>query len=149
MHTHIHSLTDATGDATRARACRVHYTGYSDYFDEIRLMCNLRKYEPTLHAEAALTETDMVVGGKVAVLWGGQGPSKDAFEAKIVEICRGPFVQVRFQGYGEAWDRWYSPDDLRVEEMNGVNGVKGKGKTKSLLSKDSNKNKGKGKGQGQ
>ena len=81
-------------------------------------MSHLRTYEPTLRAEAALSERDMVVGGKVAVLWGGQGLTKDAFAAKIVEICDGPFVQVRFQGYGEAWDRWYSPGDLHVEDIN-------------------------------
>ena len=107
-------------------------------------MSHLRKYDVGLQAEAALTEHDLVVGGKVAVLWGGQGPTKDTFEAKIMEICDGPFVQVRFQGYGEAWDRWYTPNDLHVET--GAGDLHDKpGNTKTLLSKKNHQNKGKGK----
>ena len=105
-------------------------------------MSHLRKYDVALQAEAALTEADLVVGCMVVVLWGGQGPSKDTFAAKIVEICDGPFVQVRFQGYGEAWDRWYSPRDLRIAESSD----QGKTKSMSFLSKNGHKNKGKGKG---
>jgi len=112
-------------------------------------MSHLRKYDSALQGEAALTEQDLVVGGKVAVLWGGQGPSKDIFAAKIIEICDGPFVQVRFQGYGEAWDRWYSPGDLHVENHHShPHDDNHQGNTKSILSKKNihhNQKKGKAK----
>ena len=130
-----------TGSA-KARGCRIHYHKFSSYYDEIRLMSHLRKYDPLLQADAALTERDMVVGGKVAVLWGDKiSTNKDAYAAHIVEICQGPFVQVTFQGYGDAWDRWYSPADLKVEERTNTQDIKAKNNNNKSKSKSKSKSK--------